>query len=122
MKRVLIVWILCLAASAGSFGVLLVEDRKLGLPLPYTLPLAFLGMLVAGPILQMLAAKAWPQPKIVVRPAIAPAPVTAASPEPAAVTTPRVPVAVPATARARAAAQGVVLFDMSRVANRRPAA
>ncbi len=119
MKRVLFVWILSLAASAGSFGVLLAEDRKLGLPLPYTVPLAFLAMLIAGPVLQMMAAKVWPQPRIVIRAAREAAAATAASAEP---TVAAAPVPTPPSARGRATAQGVVLFDLSRVNHRRRAA
>jgi hypothetical protein len=120
MKRVLAVWILCLATSAASFGVLLVEDRTLGLPLPYTLPLAFAAMLIVGPLLQIGAARVWPQPRIVIRPApeVTPAP-AAASVAPAGAATTASPAAVPPRPRI---AQGVVLFDLSRVAARRQAA
>ena len=118
MKRVLFVWILSLAACAGSFGVLLAEDRKLGLPLPYTIPLAFLGMLIAGPVLQMIAAKLWPEPRLVVRVHEAPS-VQSVSTE---TTPPSAPAPTPPPARARATAQGVVLFDLSRVKHRRHAA
>ena len=115
MKRVLFVWIVCSIASLGSFGVLLLEDRRLGLPLPYSLPLAFVVMLAVVPMLQLLAATVWPQPKIVIRPM--PEPV---SPAAVAVDTPPQrpePVRTPAAATHRPgrAAQGVVLFDMSRV-------
>jgi hypothetical protein len=101
MKRILAVWSLCLIASFGSFGALLIADRSLGLPLPYSLPLAFAGITVAGALLLFAAAAVWPRRPIVVA---APRPVVMSS----------VP---PAGARAtRQAAQGVVvLFDMASV-------
>jgi hypothetical protein len=54
MKRIAFVWALCLFVSAGTFGVLMVEDRHLGVPLPYSVPVAFATMLVlAGALLAL---------------------------------------------------------------------
>jgi hypothetical protein len=78
MKRILFVWTLCLLASFGSFGALLMADRSLGLPLPYSMPLSFAAMLVAGGLLQIVAASVWPRRPIVVA-APRPQPTAAAS-------------------------------------------
>lgn len=121
MKRVLFVWIVCSIASLGSFGVLLLEDRRLGLPLPYSLPLAFVVMLTAGSLLQLLAATAWPQPKIVLRPEPVPVPPAAVAVEPPQRPEP-VRTAATATRRSGRGAEGVVLFDLSRVTVPRQAA
>jgi hypothetical protein len=45
MKRIIFVWALCLIVSLGSFGVLMFEDRTLGVSLPYSVPVAFASML-----------------------------------------------------------------------------
>jgi len=114
MKRLLAVWSLCMLAALASFGALLLEDRTLGLPLPYSLPLAFGATAVFGPLLLMAAAKIWPVRPIVVR---APAPAVVA-PLPAAGEAVRNPAVGPVFARGRRparAAEGVILFDMASV-------
>ncbi len=123
MKRVLFVWVLCSMTSLGSFGVLLLEDRRLGLPLPYSLPLAFVITLTAGAMLQLLAATVWPAPKIVMRSVAEPLPAAEVAPAQSPMRQPE-PARTPATVppRPRRAAQGVVLFDMSRVTVPRQAA
>ena len=50
MKRVLVVWVLCSALSAGSFAMLLLEDRQLDVALPYSVPIAFFSLIVAAPL------------------------------------------------------------------------
>lgn len=57
MKRLLIALTVCAALSCGSFAMLLLQDRQLGVPLPYSLPLALASMLVLGPALLMCVEK-----------------------------------------------------------------
>ena len=61
MKRIIFVWAVCLIVSLGSFGVLMFEDRHLGVPLPYSVPVAFASMLALATTLlavsQMLLAR-----------------------------------------------------------------
>jgi Na+-transporting methylmalonyl-CoA/oxaloacetate decarboxylase gamma subunit len=123
MKRVLFVWVLCAMMSLGSFGVLLAEDLRLGLPLPYSMPLAFAAMLIAALILQLLAALVWSLTRVVAREAVrerAPAPASLVA-EPPALATDQAAVSPPGRPRPPKT-QGVVLFDMSRVARRGHAA
>ncbi len=124
MKRVLIVWMLCSIISLGSFGILLAEDLGLGLPLPYSVPLAFAATSILVAMLQLLAAAISSPRTIVGREAIRdPAPSaewmmakpSAQSAEPA-------PVPPPAPRRTPPRTQGVVLFDLSRAPTRRQAA
>jgi hypothetical protein len=49
MKRLVIAWMLCTVLSAGSFAVLVVADRRLGVALPFSLPLAFAAMSALAP-------------------------------------------------------------------------
>ena len=49
MKRLIAIWLTCAAAAAGSFGVLMFEDRRLGVGLPFSLPIAFFSMAAAVP-------------------------------------------------------------------------
>jgi hypothetical protein len=95
MKRIIVVWILCCALTAGSFVMLILEDRSLGVPVPYSLPMAFASMLAISSALLAVAQKAWARRPVrivhVVRP--------------------------PATAAVRRGqargAEGVILLDMS---------
>ena len=114
MKRLIAVWSLCMLAALASFGALLLEDRTLGLPLPYSLPLAFGATAVFGPLLLMAAAKIWPVRPIVVR---APAPVVVAALPGSADASRRSTVAAPFAhiRRPVRAAEGVILFDMASV-------
>ncbi len=114
MKRLMAVWSLCMLAALASFGALLLEDRTLGLPLPYSLPLAFGATAVLGPLLLMAAAKIWPVRPIVVR---APAPAAVAQlPAPAgALRDPAVAAPFAHVRRPVRAAEGVILFDMASV-------
>ena len=55
MKRIAIVWGLNLLLLCGSFGVLLVEDRRLAVPLPYSVPIAFAATLLIAAALFAVA-------------------------------------------------------------------
>jgi len=46
MKRIVSIWIMCIGLSLGSFAILVIEDRRLDLPVPYTVALAFASMLL----------------------------------------------------------------------------
>lgn len=53
MKRWMVVGLICSGLSFGAVCVLLVEDRQLGIPLPYSVPLAFAVMpILAGGLLR----------------------------------------------------------------------
>jgi hypothetical protein len=124
MKRVLFVWMLCSIISLGSFGTLLAEDLGLGLPLPYSVPLAFAATSIVAAMLLLLAAAILPQRAMVGREAVRdPTPsrerMTA---EPPAQSAESAPVPPPAPRRTPPRTQGVVLFDLSRVPTRRHAA
>ena len=95
MKRLVAIWILCSAISLGSFGVLMLEDRRLGVPAPYSVPAAFATMLVAAPALFALVEWLRLRRPIVVAPVVADPPFRAA-------------------ATRRRTAQGLVLLDCSR--------
>lgn len=54
MKRFTAIWIICMIVSIGSFAALVAEDRQLGVPLPYSVPLAFAALqIVAGGLLAL---------------------------------------------------------------------
>jgi hypothetical protein len=55
MKRVLAFCAVCSLLSMGAFFLLVLEDRRLGIALPYSVPLAFAGMLLLTPVLHVLA-------------------------------------------------------------------
>jgi hypothetical protein len=59
MKRVILVLTLCWGMSVGSFLVLLLEDRRLGVPLPYSVPVAYAGVLMIAAALLAIAQKLW---------------------------------------------------------------
>jgi hypothetical protein len=124
MKRVLFVWMLCSIISLGSFGTLLAEDLGLGLPLPYSVPLAFAATSILVAMLQLLTAAISSRRTIVGREAVRDPTrsaewMTAKSPAPSAEPAPVPP---PAPQRTPPRTQGVVLFDLSRVPPRRQAA
>lgn len=97
MKRLAVIWGLCSLLMLGAFGVLIVEDRHLGVPLPYSVPVAFAGTLLAAAALfaiaQMLLAR---RPVGIIEPARAAAP-------------------APSGRGVRFAPEGVVLLDFSRM-------
>jgi hypothetical protein len=53
MKRFAAIWILSSTFALCAFAVLLVEDRQLGVPLPYSLPIAF-AVVLAIPVTPLL--------------------------------------------------------------------
>lgn len=55
MRKHMVVWTLCFFLMLFSFFVLLAEDRHLGVPLPFSLPLAFVAMLLLAGISLVLA-------------------------------------------------------------------
>jgi hypothetical protein len=101
MKPVVVVLLVCSTLSCGSFGVLLLQDRQLGVPLPYSVPLAFASMLVVAPA--FLAAFERLRARRPIR-------IETPPPKP-----PRVSHAegAPAPAQRRPALEGVVLLDFS---------
>jgi len=100
MKRLVSISIVCAVLSASSFGVLLLEDRRLGVPLPYSLPLCALALVVLAPLASALFEWARGRRPIVVQ--VAPVAVVESAAEPAA---------SPFRGRRRRAAEGVVLLD-----------
>jgi hypothetical protein len=104
MTRLVAFWTTCVALAGGAFAVLLLEDRRLDVPMPYSLPLAFATMAVLAPLL-LMAADALRARRPIRIEAVRPA--TTAPPPHAATSTPSVRVR-----RARAA-EGVVLLDAS---------
>jgi hypothetical protein len=88
--------IACAALSFGSFAVLMIEDRRLGVPLPYSVPIAFVTMLVAAPLLLALVDVLRARVPVHVQATVPrPGSVAGASPRPSN-------------------AEGVVLLDLSR--------
>jgi hypothetical protein len=108
MKRVMGVWVLCSLFSLGSFGVLLLQDRRLGVALPYSLPMAFAVIVALAPVLLSLASR------IPVRPA-APQEAPAGPLDPPCAVKPMAP-------QRTTAAAGMVLLDFSAAGKKRPAA
>src|SRR3954453_5442190 len=98
MKTVGTIWGVCLLLSMASFGTLMIEDRRVGIALPYSVPLAFAITLFAAAALFIIGG-ALLAPRPVRRPA--------APPRNAA------PAAAVAAARRRLAPEGVVLLDLS---------
>lgn len=98
MKRVLTICAICSALSFGSFGLLILQDRRLGVPLPYSFSLACLAMTVLAPALLSLFEALRRRRPIVVQRVDRPASV----------------VDVPA-AFSRRRTEGVVLLDFSSV-------
>jgi hypothetical protein len=100
MKIMAIVWALCSVLSLGSFGVLLLQDRRLGVPLPYSIAIALTALVALAPALLVLYEKARGNRPIHIG-TIAPR-----APAPRATVRPR-------------AAEGVVLLDFSTPASSR---
>lgn len=48
MKRITAVWGVCSLLLIGSFGVLMIVDRRAGIALPYSVPIAFAVTLLAA--------------------------------------------------------------------------
>ena len=48
MRRIAAVWAVCSLLLIGSFGVLMIVDRRAGIALPYSIPLAFAITLLAA--------------------------------------------------------------------------
>jgi len=109
MRRVVAVFMFCSLLALGAFGVLLVEDRRLGVPLPYSVPLAFASMLVVPVTPLLFSRKLRTVSKKLMRHRAAAA--TAAPESPA-------PAPPPARIR-RVTPEGVVLLDFSRVGRSR---
>lgn len=116
MKRVLVALAVCSMLSGGSFAALILQDRYLDVPLPYSLPLAFASMLLLAPVFLVCFEKLrarrpiriehLPAPRVRERHVQAP---EAPKPEaPAPMAQPR-----------RAPVQGVVLLDFSSARPRR---
>jgi hypothetical protein len=102
MKRIVFIFTFCSLLALGAFAVLLVEDRRLGVPLPYSVPLAFGAMLVAPVTPLMFSRKL----RTVSKKLMAHRPKQAAPPAPKPIVTTRV---------RRGTAEGTVLLDFSRV-------
>ena len=106
MKRMLVIWTLCSALALGSFGVLLIEDRLLDVPVPYSLALAFASMLVLGCALLALVEQLRARRPVVIR---------VTQPAPAVPNRPFTGPAPDVRKRSRVA-QGLVLIDCSSLA------
>src|SRR3954468_5357458 len=104
MKCVGAVWGVFLLLSIASFGALLVEDRRAGIALPYSVPLAFAITLFSAAALFLIGQALLARRPV--RQVTAPPPRIAA---PAAAAAP----AAPIVARRRRVAEGVVLLDLS---------
>jgi hypothetical protein len=100
MRRITAVWGVCSLLLVGSFGVLMVVDRRAGIALPYSIPVAFAVTLLAAAALFSLG-----------QALLARRPVRQAAPPPR-VEIPRTIVA----RRPRTAPEGVVLLDLSSLA------
>jgi hypothetical protein len=100
MRHIAAVWAVCSLLLIGSFGVLMIVDRRAGITLPYSVPLAFAITLLAAAALFTLG-----------QALLARRPVRQAA-RPARVETPRTIVA----RRPRSAPEGVVLLDLSSLA------
>jgi hypothetical protein len=48
MRRITAVWGVCSLLLVGSFGVLMIVDRRAGIALPYSVPVAFAVTLLAA--------------------------------------------------------------------------
>jgi hypothetical protein len=102
MKRIVSIFTFCSVLALGAFAVLLVEDRRLGVPLPYSVPLAFGAMLVAPVTPLMFSRKLRTvSKKLMAHQATSSAPAT--------------PTPVVTTRARRRTAEGTVLLDFSRV-------
>jgi hypothetical protein len=103
MKWLMSVLVVFTLLSAAAFAVLIIADRLLGVPLPYSIPLSFAAVSVCAPLLVALAHALRRRRPIVVQP-----PVTR--------TAPLKPGHLATIARSRPRqAQGVVLLDLSSI-------
>jgi hypothetical protein len=98
MTRLVAVSTTSVLVSLGSFAVALVEDLRLGVPLPYSVPLAFAGVMATALALVIALEHLRVRPLVHVR--IVHAPAARADTVP----------------RRRPDAQGFVLLDLSRTA------
>ena len=98
MRRLIAIWGTFSVLLVGSFGVLMLVDRRAGIALPYSVPLAFAVTLLAASALFMAG-----EALLARRPvrSIAPAPAARAA-------APRIVKSTP-----RTAPEGVVLLDLS---------
>ncbi len=51
MKRALAIWIVCSVLSLAAFAVMVIEDRRLGVALPYAVPIALGSIAALAPAL-----------------------------------------------------------------------
>lgn len=100
MRRIAAVWAVCSLLLIGSFGVLMIVDRRAGIALPYSIPLAFAITLLAASALFTLGQALFAR-----------RPIRQAAPAPK-VEAPRTNV----VRRPRNAPEGVVLLDLSSLA------
>jgi hypothetical protein len=98
MTRIVMVWIICSLLTLASFGILMLEDTRLGVALPYSLPLAFVGAAAAGPALFALFERLRAKRTIVVH------------------REPEVEPGQPFRMRDRRRSEGVVLLDQASIA------
>jgi hypothetical protein len=98
MTRLVALWMTCSLFALGSFAVLLAEDRRLDVPLPYSVPLAFASLMVIALALLVVVEKLRAERPVRVE-VVQPAPP---------------PVPAEAIPRPRAIALGWVLLDFSR--------
>ena len=103
MRRIAAVWAVCSLLLIGSFGVLMIVDRRAGIALPYSVPLAFvITLLVASALFTLGQALFARRP---VRQVVPPIRSARASAEGTTV-----------ARRPRTAPEGVVLLDLSNLA------
>lgn len=99
MKRCVAIFTLCSLFSLSAFAVLIAADRRLGLPLPYSVPLAFTVVSIAAPIVFAIANAVRMRRPIILK-------VTPVVQRPAAAGLPEAPAA-------HRPAEGLVLLDFS---------
>jgi hypothetical protein len=102
MKRIVFIFACCSVLTLGAFAVLVIEDRRLDVPLPYSVPLAFGAMLVVPVTPLMFSRKLRAVSKKLMAHR---SPPTAPVPSKPVVTKPV----------RRATAEGTILLDFSRV-------
>jgi hypothetical protein len=104
MKRLIVIWIVCSSLSLGSFGMLMFADRRLDVPVPYSLAFALAALVTIAPAVFALFEWVRGRRPIVVHvtPVVEPAPAATAA-RPARVARRRRPRGV----------EGVVLLDCS---------
>jgi hypothetical protein len=103
MRRITAVWGVCSLLLVGSFGVLMIVDRRAGIALPYSVPVAFaVTLMVASALFSLGQALLARRPVRQVVPPVR-------STKPAARRT-------VAAQRPHSAPEGVVLLDLSSLA------